>query len=93
MAVREEILEANERYGASFTKGDLPMPTRLEKPPAWRFGCRLPRRLGNGRDSNLRVCYGASETACLSRTRAMQVTSAKRRPGGIGRSPFVNDAP
>jgi len=26
MAVREEILEANERYGASFTKGDLPMP-------------------------------------------------------------------
>jgi carbonic anhydrase len=52
VSVTDELLERNERYAASFTKGDLPMPPARKvvgpsqeanvKP--WPRGGRLPRR-------------------------------------------------
>ncbi len=72
MAVREEILEANERYGASFTKGDLPMP------PGRRFAvvtC-MDARLDPARFLGLEVRW------VLSMLRPPQVPHHRTMPPG-----------
>jgi len=41
MAIRDEILSANERYASAFAKGDLPMPPGRRFAVVTRMDARL----------------------------------------------------